>query len=126
MKAHVEAATAPKTADPPASPALGRFDLDKDGFPVHPIMGGSGTHTFRGAGHARTWAVGLDMPEFAKLLSNQLSLPVTDATGLAGKYDFVLSWVPESAGGAPRLPQVDGVPDNLALPTLFAAVRSRL
>ena len=87
MKAHVEAATAPKTADPPASPALGRFDLDKDGFPVHPIMGGSGTHTFRGAGHARTWAVGLDMPEFAKLLSNQLSLPVTDATGLAGKYD---------------------------------------
>ena len=89
---------------------------------------------------ARLWARGETMPQFAEWASNQLSKPVTDSTGLAGKYDFILSWrnenmvgpmgapmpmpspPPPGAGGPAPLDTVDAE----ALPTLIAAVQEQL
>jgi uncharacterized protein (TIGR03435 family) len=35
------------------------------------------------------------LPDITKMLSNLLSTHVVDKTGLAGKYDFTLDWVPD-------------------------------
>jgi len=56
------------------------------------------------------------------MLSGQLAKPVTDSTELKAKYDFVLSWAPDSA---PR-PSGDAASDPAALPTLLAAVQEQL
>ncbi len=53
------------------------------------------------------------MPEFARRLSGQVGQPVADVTGLNGKYDINLSWVP---GDYPENPG----------PTLFAALQDQL
>jgi uncharacterized protein (TIGR03435 family) len=44
--------------------------------------------------HARLQGVGETMEHFASTLTGQLNAPVVDATGLAGKYDFTLKWLP--------------------------------
>lgn len=71
--------------------------------------------TFR-AGHisART----LSMTEFANRLSGpvfQLGIPVLDATGLAGTFDFVLDWAPNLSAA-----------DDESRPSLFTALREQL
>jgi uncharacterized protein (TIGR03435 family) len=38
------------------------------------------------------------MPEFALDLASEVGRPVTDATGLKGKYDFTIRWLGEGAG----------------------------
>jgi len=43
-------------------------------------------------GSARYKAGGQSVEVLAKMLSDQLNLPVDDQTGLSGKYDFTLSW----------------------------------
>jgi uncharacterized protein (TIGR03435 family) len=53
------------------------------------------------------------MEEFAQSVSNQLRLPVTDATGLTGKYDVTLSWVADNSPDAPA-------------PNIFQAVQEQL
>ena len=54
----------------------------------------------RGAGiHATQRFVAESMPQLASVLSSRLKAPVTDATGLQGKYDFTLRWVMD--GGIP-------------------------
>jgi len=61
------------------------------------------------------WAgnnVGVDM--IAGLGNSLTSRPVIDATGLRGKYDFVLTFAPDGAA-----PEVDGV-------NLFAAFERQL
>jgi uncharacterized protein (TIGR03435 family) len=50
------------------------------------------------------------MEEFASWLSNQLDLPVTDLTGLKGKYDFSLYWtVSEPIAAGPPLAAEPGL-----------------
>ena len=48
------------------------------------------------------------MPELAEMLTTFMDRPVVDATGLKGKYDFTLTYLP------------DGVPD------IFGAVEEQL
>jgi uncharacterized protein (TIGR03435 family) len=61
------------------------------------------------------------------LLANSLSgfsgmgRPVVDQTGLSGRYDFVLEWLPEVARTAP--PELE--PDSQA-PPFIDAVREQL
>jgi uncharacterized protein (TIGR03435 family) len=43
-------------------------------------------------GNTRHQAVGEDMQQFADVLAAQLDRPVTDSTGLTGKYDFLLTF----------------------------------
>jgi uncharacterized protein (TIGR03435 family) len=60
-------------------------------------------------------AVGVDMTTLAKFLSEgQTGRPVVDSTGLQGKYDFHLEWVPDArpnfppAASAPNQQPADG------------------
>jgi uncharacterized protein (TIGR03435 family) len=55
------------------------------------------------------------MEQVASKLSNQLDMPVINATGLIGRYDFDLHWSGRS---------VDGTDDPG--PNLFSAVESQL
>ena len=61
----------------------------------------------------------LSMAELAGVLSKQVHLPVTDATGLQGKFDFSLSWVMDH--GDPS-----GVPDADSGPTIFSGLEAQL
>jgi uncharacterized protein (TIGR03435 family) len=56
------------------------------------------------------------MDEFAKSLAGPVGGPVSDATGLEGKYDFTVSWVSAPAGV---------IPDD-AGPTIFGAIQEQL
>jgi uncharacterized protein (TIGR03435 family) len=113
MKEHVE--EAPKDAsaegakDEPKDPeaalkarlegmAVGRAargggngpELDKNGYPV--VQKGCKGCMMIINGKATMQADGETMEEFAKQLTNQVGKPVSDATGLKGKYDFALSF----------------------------------
>jgi uncharacterized protein (TIGR03435 family) len=63
--------------------------------------------------HYRTQAT---LADFAKVIENQLQKPVVDATGLAGKYDFDLSWSDGDLDAAEQ--------SRSDLPTLLSAIRS--
>ena len=64
------------------------------------------------------------VPEFASLLQRyvQLEWPVVDHTHIAGKYDFKLSWTPDSSqfGGHSPFPFKNDAPD------IFAAMEEQL
>ena len=63
------------------------------------------------------------MAQFALVLQRAIfDRPVTDATGLTGRYDFDLEWLPDETqfGG-----QLQGSQDS-AQPGLFAALREQL
>ena len=46
------------------------------------------------------------MTDLANMLTNQVGKPVTDATGLTGKYDFTLTFVGGSMGMTPGMPMI--------------------
>jgi uncharacterized protein (TIGR03435 family) len=48
------------------------------------------------AGHFQAWA--MTMPDFVGWLSGWTGHPVTDSTGLTGRYDIELQWEPGEAG----------------------------
>ena len=107
--------SAPEDA-PKADGPAGRLERDRDGFPI--LSGGMTMAIVHG--HARIRSDHQTMEWFARMLSGQLQGPVVDATGLKGKYDFVLSWSFEdnnAAGGS----QLDTY-----RPALLSAVRSDL
>ena len=65
-------------------------------------------------------AQGVTMDQLAKTLSKQeLGRVVVDDTGLAGKYDFTLSWTPDSVAAAPN-------PTDTSGPSIFTAVSEQL
>lgn len=83
--------------DPPKDDGpSGPLKRDGDGFPILP----PGMSAAIIAGHARMQSEDQTMAWFAERLSERLQTPVTDATGLAGKYDFVVSWAWEEGPGA--------------------------
>jgi uncharacterized protein (TIGR03435 family) len=86
------------SVDGPPAAAAGNLQRDADGYPILK----AGTTMAVVPGHARIRSDGQTMAWFAHLLSGQLHSPVIDATGLVGKYDFLLSWSFEdnSAGDA--------------------------
>lgn len=99
----------------PSIPDRGPFRLDSDGYPSfgpgHPGM------AFRG-GRARIYFPDMTIQLLAMQISGQLGAPVTDATGLTGKYEVSLYWASdgllESAPDAgPRL--IDALRDQLGL-----------
>jgi uncharacterized protein (TIGR03435 family) len=58
-----------------------------------------------GSGRGVLTATRVDMPALARFLSEgQTGRPVTDMTGLQGKFDFRLEWTPDSSLGAPAAP----------------------
>ena len=144
-----------KTGDapaPPPPPPGGRdpSPMGADGFPVMPKARPGRPMMFMGMGRARMQATAESMEELAKMLSNQVAKPVTDATGLKGKYDFTLTWdgardIFGFGGGLPIAPPppggsaasglgttgnaatpLAGASEMETQPTIFAALQSQL
>ena len=67
------------------------------------------------------------LPEFARLMQRYVALdrPIVDHTGLTGKFDFTLSWTPDSSqfDGRPPWPAKD---DATAPPSLYTAIQEQL
>jgi len=110
-----ESADEPASApDPSARPESPKAALDKDGFPATPP--GNAPFMRMMNGRARWRLAKTSMDEFAKSLAGPVGGPVSDATGLEGKYDFTVSWVSAPAGV---------IPDD-AGPTIFGAIQEQL
>jgi len=71
---------------------------------------GSSSHGSRGSLTAK----GMHMARLAEILTNRLSTPVIDATGLADGYDLKIEWAPDDAA------------TQAGLPTLFTALQEGL
>jgi uncharacterized protein (TIGR03435 family) len=96
----------PKSAGP---------QTDESGFAILP-PGRVPMAIFTANGHATRRWIEQTMEQLAGRLSNQLSRPVFDATGLKGKYDFTLRWVTEGFT----------LSDDDSGPTIFQALQEQL
>jgi uncharacterized protein (TIGR03435 family) len=81
---------------------------DADGFP-NISKDCSGCMAINAAGKARYRATKESLKNFAGMIGNQLGMPVSDQTGLTGKYDITLSW--SAGGGIDRHPDADAGAD---------------
>jgi uncharacterized protein (TIGR03435 family) len=59
------------------------------------------------------------MAELSAILSKQVHMPVTDITGLTGKFDFTLTWAMDRGGPSPASDADSG-------PTIFNALQTQL
>ena len=73
-------------------------------------------------------ATGVPLSMLTQSLSRQLGRPVIDKTGLSGRYDFKLTYVPESRDGifGQVLPTDPAAADNLETTALFTALQEQL
>jgi uncharacterized protein (TIGR03435 family) len=55
-----------------------------------------------------------------------LTLPVLDQTGLSGKFDFTVEFIPDSGGPADNLATAAGIQTDPQGPTFLDAVRDQL
>lgn len=125
---------------PPSPPPGGRMVMGKDGMPQLP-RGGRGMMMMIGNGRFRMRGNGQAISAVTDMLSNQLGRPVVDQTGLTGKYDIELEFMPEEGsmmrgpmGGMPMPPPGagpgpapgDGAQDSSPAPNLFTAVQEQL
>lgn len=105
----------PDDFDPLAPAPPNELEVHEDGYPNVPAREGSWLVALR-SGYARTHQLSASMADLAGVLSKQLEKPVIDATGLAGRYEFTLSW----------MTAVPAAPSGEAGPDLFAALRQQL
>jgi uncharacterized protein (TIGR03435 family) len=89
----MKAAAPDAVVQPQEDGVLPSIHLDKQGYPVFPpgVAGKVGLN-----GHNRWTAYSLDMEEVVSGLAQALQQPVTDATGLQGKYNLDLWWITPS------------------------------
>jgi len=140
-----EETQAKSDADTPPPPS-GPPKIGPDGFPDLPPIGGrAGIFHIMMPGRAKMVAQEQTMQDLAGNLSNQLAKPVVDGTGLTGKYDFTLIYLPDQMNGplGPMPPPPPGGGPAVApggeggrgtgpsdssepMPTLFAALQSQL
>jgi uncharacterized protein (TIGR03435 family) len=110
--------------EPPKETAVSQNWKIKDGFPVLP-PGTSGV--FYGVGRARGQWSQTTMEGMAGVLSLQIGKPVTDRTGLDGKYDLSFEWAPEPTenGGSITAGVGSNVPaalEPMSVPNLYTAL----
>jgi len=101
--------------DPAKPPAPFKITLDKEGYPELP----PGRH-YSMAVHlsrARWRFADESMEHFARILGDQIHQPIVNATGLTGKYDFVVSW---------SFAAVDPNPRADSGPSIFEAIQAQL
>lgn len=133
LKEAVPDPAAPADSAPPSGPpAIGTLKFDGDGFPILPLRSGSMRMTVMND-RMRMQASDQTMEQFASMLSGQLGKPVTDATGIKGKYDITLTCSPEGMGSMRMIPAPvsDGgdamaAPQTDGAPTVFEAVQQQL
>jgi uncharacterized protein (TIGR03435 family) len=76
--------------DPDKKPAPFKLTFDKDGYPELPP---GRNYSMAMARDRARWRFGDEsMDDFAEILGGYIHQPVLNATGLTGKYDFVISW----------------------------------
>jgi uncharacterized protein (TIGR03435 family) len=63
---------------------------------------------------------------FAEALSNNVGRPVRDMTNLGGRYDFLLTWIPEGAQIPPPPAGDDAINADPSDLSLFVAIREQL
>jgi uncharacterized protein (TIGR03435 family) len=138
-------AAAPAEDAPLPPPPSGPPKIGPDGFPEFPaaMAGRGGIFTMMMPGRARFVAHQQTMQDLANRLTLQMDRPVTDATGLTAKYDFILTFSTEGLNGVgplgplppPPPPPAGGggrgndnvfVPDGETPMTLFGAVQAQL
>jgi uncharacterized protein (TIGR03435 family) len=107
------AAQLPLDDDQPKSLSASTSNKDENGFPIlppsrHPMM-------MAANGHAVQRFANESMESLARELAGQLRHPVSDDTGLQGKYDFTMNWI---MGGALAADDTG--------PTIFAALQQQL
>jgi uncharacterized protein (TIGR03435 family) len=106
-------------ADEPEAAAFVRATLGSDGFPKVPPPRPGTISMAMLDGRARWSTINTTMGGLADFLKLESSRPVTDATGLQGKYDFTLSWVDDRRDSAAATLGFTG-------PTLVEAVEEQL
>jgi len=106
-----ESGDAPANTPAPNGPAANGPKLDADGFPILP----PGVSQIVVRGKARRQTTNETMDKFVTFLANQVERPVTDATGLKGKYDIAIAW----STGTPS-------PGDEQVISIFAAVQDQL
>uniref|UniRef100_Q01ZL5 Soil-associated protein, TIGR03435 family n=1 Tax=Solibacter usitatus (strain Ellin6076) TaxID=234267 RepID=Q01ZL5_SOLUE len=139
--------------DAPPPPLPSQPKIGPDGFPVLPPPSGGrgGMMMLMMPGRARLSGEHQTIQDLASRLTSQLGRPVTDATGLKGKYDITLTYssegmngllgpvgpgpamvaVPPPGGAPPGGGGAGGaagvfVPEGEAPPDIFAAVQQQL
>ena len=110
---------APDYGDPATQVPRPKNDVDRDGYPLPP-PGVIAFLTVNGTPRARYNAVAESMKDFAAMLASSLGRLVLDKTGLAGKFDFLLSWTPEPPNGP-----IPAASDDSG-PTIMSAVQQQL
>jgi uncharacterized protein (TIGR03435 family) len=120
-------------AAPPPPPKEDGADAPKPAGRGGPLkLGADGYPDLRGFGmaimngRARTHDPQMTMQRLASQLGAQLASPVTDATGLTGKYDISIFWVTGSRGAAPPGADSSPAPAEDPGPTLIQAVQQQL
>ena len=124
----------------------GRGMMGKDGKPQLPPGTPKGTPMIIGEGQMmapggkiRTIANGVTIGEFVNRLARQLDRPVTDMTGLSGKYDITLDFAIDPSimqarmaamGGGPPPPGTESpegaAQDPSGAATIFSALKEQL
>jgi uncharacterized protein (TIGR03435 family) len=131
----------PPEPPPPADPASpgapppppGRMTIGPDGLPVFPVRRGMTAMMMGRDGLRRITSTDSTMEQLVSTLSSQLSRPVTDATGLKGKYDFTLTFAADTAGTSGGANMSAAAPDGsmpgapeVDAPPILAAVQEQL
>jgi uncharacterized protein (TIGR03435 family) len=101
--------------DPDKKPAPFKLTFDQDGYPELPP--GRDYSMAMARDRARWRFADESMDKFAEALSGQVRQPILNATGLNGKYDFMISW--STAAMQPNPPADSG-------PSLLVAVQEQL
>ena len=126
-----EVATGAPAADP------SKFKRDGDGSLIIPLQRGGTANSMTSGPNGplmRLQGSEQTMEQFAAQLSNLMNIPITDATGLNGKYDITLTCAPPEAPGlrvssAPAAVEsgaATAAPAPDAGPTIFAALQQQL
>ena len=73
---------------------------------------------------------GQPIASLAGSLGNQLQRPVIDKSGLTDRFDFTLTWMPDTGRGGPIGPLPPGMPELPPIdpnaPSLFTALQEQL
>jgi uncharacterized protein (TIGR03435 family) len=100
-----------------APPRLDKFTLDAEGFPKVAVpKRGSASMTMTN-GRSRWTCSEAGMEYVVSMLAAQMGGPVTDETGLHGKYDFTVSWAIDNnvAPDSPGPTLVEAIQEQLGL-----------
>lgn len=109
LKESVVSASGDGDAAPVPVPLPEQPKIGPDGFPIIPAQ--RGLFGIMMPGRARLIGQQQSMQDLATRLTDMLNRPVTDATELKAKYDFVLTYSPEGLNGpmGPMPPMPPGV-----------------